>query len=65
MSRAITSSELPAAVCTKILTGRAGKSSAQAMEAAATSAVAKIIFVTERSTFIATMSCGGTSLYRR
>ena len=33
ISRAITSSELPAAVCTMILTGRAGKSSARAMRA--------------------------------
>src|SRR3954452_8807722 len=58
ISRAITSSELPAAVCTMIVTGRAGNSSARAMGAAATSASAKMTFGVRRpNTFIVTIPC--------
>jgi hypothetical protein len=55
-NRAITSSELPAAVCTMILTGRAGKSSPLARGAIAVTAIAaRTHAVNNRSAFTNTI----------
>src|SRR4249920_3783218 len=67
-SRATTSSELPAAVCTMILTGFDGKSCAQAVEAAVIAAMnaaaRQMRDTTDRSMFIATVPGDESRLYR-
>src|SRR5579871_258439 len=66
MSRAITSSELPAAVCTMILTGRLGNSSARAIDAVTTSASATQARArTDRSRRIRTFPCNPPKAYPR